>query len=456
MSATIPKKISIPNAWAPRDYQMPLWAYLERGGKRAVAVWHRRGGKDSLSLNWTAVSCFQRKGLYWHMLPTQKQGRKVVWDSIDKQGRRVIDQVFPKETRVSTNQQEMRIELVNGSIWQVVGSDNYDSLVGANPVGVVFSEYSVANPAAWDFMRPILAENEGWAIFIYTPRGKNHGYHLYDMASGNPDWFAELLKLDESGAYPMTVVEDERRAGMREEMIEQEFFCSFDAAVIGAYYGKLLQQLDADKKITSVPWEPSIEVHTAWDLGIDDQTAIWFVQVLGSEIRVIDYYAASGHGLNHFAKVLKDKPYVYGTHYLPHDVKVREMSTGQSRLETLTKLGIRPFVVPRLTVEDGIQAVRNILPKCWFDREGTRIGREALSLYRAEYDERHQTTKTRPLHDWTSHAADAFRYLAVGLREHKLTPVHKPEMADMEYSPFHNYSSGGHRPYVTEDWSPFS
>ena len=447
-------EITIPNHWTPRDYQRPLWDYMEHGGKRAVAIWHRRAGKDSMSLNWTACAAFQRVGVYWHMLPTAKQARKVVWDSIDKQGRRVIDQVFPEALRKSTNAQEMRIELINGSIWQCVGSDNYDSLVGSNPVGVIFSEFSVANPAAWDFMRPILGENEGWAVFIYTPRGKNHGHKLYVMAEENPSWFAQMLRLDESGAYPLEVVEEDRKAGMPEPMIEQEYFCSFEAAVLGAYYGKLIRQLELDDRVTGVPWAPEVEVHTAWDLGMDDMTAIWFYQMVGKEVRIIDYYENHGESPQHYVATLKSKPYVYGRHYLPHDVKVRELGTGKSRQETLQKLGLRADIVPRLAVEDGIQAVRNILPRCWFDKKATLKGREALSLYRSEYDEKYQTYKARPVHDWTSHASDAFRYLAVALREHTSNTGLDRQVAQMDYDPFNHNETFRHGKQGGNDYDP--
>lgn len=221
-------EVEIPNEWNPRKYQRDLWKYLCNGGKRAVAIWHRRAGKDSLSLNWTAKAMLNRVGVYWHMLPLNTQARKVVWDAIDKKGRRVIDQVFPVPLRKSVNSQEMKIEFWNGSIWQCVGSDNYNALVGSNPVGVVFSEYSLADPAAWDFIRPILAENGGWALFIYTPRGQNHGYTLYNNAIA-AGWFAQVLTVEDTQAIDLSVVDEERRAGMPEAMIQQEFYCSFDA-----------------------------------------------------------------------------------------------------------------------------------------------------------------------------------------------------------------------------------
>ncbi|MBO4520161.1 MAG: hypothetical protein J5787_03040 [Alphaproteobacteria bacterium] len=410
--------IKIPYKWKPRKYQMKLWNYLENGGKRAVAVWHRRAGKDSLSLNWTAVAAMQRVGVYWHMLPLQTQARKVVWDAIDKQGRRVIDQVFPKALRKSANAQEMKIELLNGSIWQCVGSDSYNSLVGANPVGVVFSEYSIADPAAWDFIRPILAENDGWALFIYTPRGRNHGLTLFETAEAAEGWFAQKLGVSETRAIPKAAVEAERQAGMDESIIQQEFYCSFDAALKGSYYGALLNDLENNGKIGSVPYDPALPVTTAWDLGVGDSTAIWFFQTNGAEVFIIDYYEASGVGLDHYVKVLKDKPYVYtDDNIFPHDIGVHELSSGKSRLDLLAGLGVRGLVLPRAGVDSGIAAVRLLLPRCRFDKEKCAKGLEALRQYQRAWDDQRKDFQPKPLHDWTSHAADAFRYLACGIKE---------------------------------------
>ena len=412
--------IKIPYKWKPRKYQMKLWNYLENGGKRAVAVWHRRAGKDSLSLNWTAVAAMQRVGVYWHMLPLQTQARKVVWDAIDKQGRRVIDQVFPKALRKSANAQEMKIELLNGSIWQCVGSDSYNSLVGANPVGVVFSEYSIADPAAWDFIRPILAENDGWALFIYTPRGRNHGLTLFETAEAAEGWFAQKLGVSETRAIPQSAVEAERRAGMDESIIQQEFYCSFDAALKGSYYGTLLNELENGGRICSVPYDPALLVTTAWDLGVGDSTAIWFFQTNGAEVFIIDYYEASGVGLDHYVKVLKDKPYVYtDDNIFPHDIGVHELSSGKSRLDLLAGLGVRGHVLPRAGVDSGIAAVRLLLPRCRFDKEKCAKGLEALRQYQRAWDDQRKDFQPKPLHDWTSHAADAFRYLACGIKERK-------------------------------------
>jgi hypothetical protein len=324
----------------------------------------------------------------------------------------------------------MRIGFVNGSAWQLLGSDNFKSLVGAPPVGLVFSEYALANPAAWDYLRPILAENGGSALFMFTPRGRNHAWKLYDLARGKPGWLADMLTVEDTGAIPPEVIAEERASGMSEDMIRQEYYCSFDAALPGAYYGKLLQQADSEGRIGRVPWAPELLTHTAWDLGIGDSTAIWFCQVSGQEARVIDYYENFGVGLDHYAKLLREKPYVYGEHILPHDAQVADLSTGRSRLQTLAGLGIAGRVLPREpNIEDGINAARNLLPRCWFDAEKCAGGLEALRQYRCDYDPERAIYSARPRHDWTSHAADAFRYLARGLPESALPTARRERYA---------------------------
>jgi phage terminase large subunit len=409
--------MKLPNDWPPRPHQQRLWKYLEAGGKRAVAVWHRRAGKDSTAINWTAAAAHQRVGTYWHMLPTASQGRLVAWEGRDGKGRRVIDQAFPRRLRSGIRHDRMSMELKNGSVWQVVGSDNYDRLVGANPVGVVFSEWSLTDPRAWDYVRPILAENGGWAVFIYTPRGRNHGFELNDMARHRGDWFAERLGVDATGVLEDEVIAAERASGMSEALIQQEYFCSFEAASEGSYYGKLLEQAEQAGRVTRVPWQPELKVDTWWDLGIGDSTAVWFSQQAGLERHFIDYYECSGEGLAHYAKMLQDKGYVYGEHRAPHDIAARELGTGRSRLEVAKGLGLNFRIAPRLSVEDGIEAVRNLLPRCWFDAENCRHGLKALRSYHREFNEQRQTFLPHPVHDWSSDAADAFRTGAVTLKD---------------------------------------
>jgi hypothetical protein len=431
-----PAPATPPYDWSARDHQRELWEYLTGGGKRAVAVWHRRAGKDSVALNFAAWASHQRVANYWHMLPTAAQGRKVVWDAIDGAGRRMIDQAFPRAVRAGKLDDEMMIRLKCGSTWQVVGSDNFDRLVGANPAGVVFSEWALADPRAWDFLRPILAENGGWALFIYTPRGRNHGAALFEMAQRAPGWFAQRLTVDETNVIAADVIEAERRSGMPEELIQQEYFCSFQAALTGAYYGTLLDGAERDGRIVSVPWTPELPVITAWDLGIGDSTSIWFAQAVGREVRLIDYYEASGVGLDHYASVLHAKPYTYGETLLPHDARQRELANGRTRLETMRRLGLaqNARIVPAVSIEDGINAVRVVLPRCWFDAAACARGLEALRQYRRAWHDDTQIFSERPLHDWTSHAADAFRYLALGLRE-PAAPVLRPARALDEDGP---------------------
>jgi len=425
--------IRLPNDWRPRDYQRPLWDAMEGGCKRAVAVWHRRGGKDSVGIHWSSVAAVQRPGVYWHMLPTIAQARKVVWDGRTKEGRKTMD-AWPDEIVSHRRNDEMKLELKNGSIWQCVGSDNYDSLVGSNPIGVVFSEYSLADPAAWDFIRPILAENGGWAVFLYTPRGRNHGWTLYDMARQTEGWHASLLTVEDTGAIPLSVVEDERAAGMSEAMIQQEFYCSFEAPSSGAYYADQLLAAEKDNRIGNVAHDPAVKVETWWDLGVSDATAIWFVQRVGQEIHLIDYYEMSGEGLPHYAKVLQDKGYVYGDHALPHDVKARELGTGKTRQETLSSLGLEIEVVRDHRIADRIEAARNLLARCWFDRDKCARGLDALRQYRKQLAPEHTWRdganpefRPNPVHDWASHAADAFGYGAMH------TPETAPSWEPIEY-----------------------
>jgi phage terminase large subunit len=406
------KEITIPYKFTPRDYQIPLISCIDRGYKRAVCIFHRRAGKDKTLINLITKEALKRVGVYYYLFPTYKQGRKIIWQGIDKAGMKFTDHI-PEEIRKRTNDQEMMIELKNGSIIQIIGTDDIDRIVGTNPVGCVFSEYSLQNPKAWDLLRPILAENEGWAVFNYTPRGKNHGYELYEMAKNNPKWFAQILTVDDTKAISQEAIEEERLAGMDEDLIQQEFYCSFEAAIQGAYYSKQINKANEDGRITNVPYVENLPVYTVWDLGVGDSTAIWFVQLVNQEIRIIDYYEAQGEGLPYYAKVLDEKGYKYGGHYAPHDIQVREMGSGLSRLETARSLGINFQVVKNISIDDGINAARTIFNRCWFDKEKTKQGVNCLVNYHKEYDEKRKEYKNIPYHDWSSHGADAFRYLAI-------------------------------------------
>jgi hypothetical protein len=413
-------KIRLPYNFSPRDYQLPVLKALDAGYKRAVCVWHRRAGKDKTFINHIAKSMYERVGGYYHFFPTYRQGKKVIWNGMDRNGYRFTDHI-PKALRKRVDNTDMLIETNNGSIYQVVGTDKIDLVVGANPIGCVFSEWSLQNPAAWDYMRPILAENNGWAVFIYTPRGKNHGFTILQTAIAFPKiWYSEVLTVENTKAIPEQILTQEHLEIIRKDgndaLYQQEYMCSFEVPIQGAYYAQQLMVADDEGRISGVPYDPATAVHTAWDLGIDDSMSIWFFQVVGQEFHFIDYYESSGEGINFYIKYLKEKRYVYGNHYAPHDIKVRELSTGKSRFETAKNLGIRFEIVPKLSLEDGIDAVRNVLNRCWFDKIKCDKGLSALRSYHKEWDEDNQVFKSKPEHDWSSHGADAIRTFAVGFK----------------------------------------
>ena len=430
-------KVKVPCDWTPREYQLPLFQYLESGGKRAICVWHRRAGKDLTGINWISVCSIMRPGLYWHLFPTYNQGRKIAWEGMTKDGRKFLDH-FPKENISAINNTEMRVTFKTGSIYQVVGSDNPDRLVGANPVGIILSEYALQDPRAWDYIRPILLENEGWAVFIYTPRGRNHGYTLLNHAKKNPKWFTQVLSVNDTMAVKEEAIDEERMAGMPEELIQQEFFCSFDAALVGAYYGNHMSHALDTGRIGLYPYDSQLMVNTAWDLGIGDQTVILFYQIHGLQIRIIDCYSNSGEGLSHYINVLETghrAQYAYGNHYAPHDIKVKDLSTGRTRLETAQSLGLRFRVVPKVSIEDGIEAVRSIMSRIyWNEDKNTEHLIEAARQYRKEWDDKKRCFNDRPYHDWTSDFMDALRYLALSVKRESQRREPLPTHAVHEYN----------------------
>jgi len=413
---------------------MKLWTYLERGGKRAVEVGHRRWGKDDVALHFTACAAIRRVANYWHMLPAYSQARKVIWNAINpKSGLRRIDEAFPQEMRTTTRNQEMSIDFRNGSTWQLVGSDNYNSLVGSPPAGIVFSEWALANPMAWAYLAPVLEENGGWALFIYTSRGNNHGKTMLRHSEITDGWFSQIIDAKSSPVFTelqLASILSEYKGIFGDEfgqmLFNQEYLCSFEGAQFGAYYSKQMSEARADGRITSVPHSTGLEVDTFWDLGVDDSMSIWFMQPVGREFRFIDYYENVGYGLEHYAKILKEKPYVYGNHYMPHDAAVREMTNNEialSRKEVAENLGIKPIVrVDRarnfdIIINVHIPAVRNVLAQSVFDEKKCATGILAMENYCAEYDEEKKILSNRPIKNWTCHAADAFRTFAAGYKE---------------------------------------
>jgi len=542
-----------------RDYQIPIADALEnKGYKKIIASLPRRAGKDLLCWNLIIRQALKRIGVYYYMFPTYAQAKKVIWQSSTNDSLRFID-FIPTSLIESSNSQDMSIRLVNGSLIQLIGSDNIDAIVGTNPIGVVYSEAALQDPRAYQFIRPILAANAGFSIFISTPCGKNWFYELFQIAKNSPDWFAYHLTLDDTQHIPLHEIERERAEGiMSEDLIQQEYYCfppghlvmtsdgtkdiqsirigdsvlthknvlqkvyrtymsyyegdliefthnfyghiltctpdhllyiykseicemvwekasnvkiddlfsmpaprlaiglykinfkqykgpvynlgvsqdesylvmdpefrgisgiavhncSWDMGVEGSYYSRYIDRMRVQGRLGDVPWESSFKVHTAWDLGMRDSTTIIFFQTIGTTLRIIDCYENSGYGLDHYIKVLQQKPYAYGKHIAPHDIKVRELGTGQSRLEKARTMGLTFTVAPDLSIEDGIEAVRATMSKMWIDEKNCAPLIKAVENYRHEYDTKKKSYKNTPLHDWSSHFSDCVRYLCISL-----------------------------------------
>lgn len=426
------EKIRIPHLFVPRDYQLGLMGAVPVHYKRGVFVWHRRAGKDRCAWNKVISEAIKVKANYHYYFPTYAQGKKVIWDAIDPvTGLKFLDHI-PAELLAKKNDTDLMVTLTNGSTIQIIGTDTYNRIMGTPPLGCVFDEYPLQDPAAWDFIRPILRENKGWAIFIYTFRGRNHGWKLYEMARQDPKWYAQILTVDqtkrEDGSPVITKadIDQDRKEGMDESLVQQEYYCSPDGYIQGAYYSKQILDARAEGRIGFYPYEQNQEVYTFWDLGVDDSTTMWFLQAIGKERRFIDYYENAGHGFDHYAKILREKPYVYAEHIMPHDAAAREMGAtdiAQSKKETAESLGIRPVrVVPRsknmdTIIQVHIPAVRTVFSQCTFDEKKCARGLSALEGYHSEYDEEKKILSSRPVHDWCSHGADAFRTFAVGFAE---------------------------------------
>lgn len=404
------------DSFIPRDYQCKLMYALENQGyKRLLSILPRRAGKDVTVFNLCIRQCLRKVCVIFYIFPTYSQGKKVIWDSITNQGRRILDYI-PPEVIESMNSQEMKIRFKNGSLLQIVGSDNFDRLMGTNPQGVVFSEYALQDPRAYQYIRPILTANNGWAIFISTPRGKNHLWDLYQIAQQSPHWFCQKLTIEETQHIPLSEIEREREDGlMSDDLIQQEYYTSFTMGVEGSYYGKYLDSLRLRGQISSVNYEPAFPVHTAWDIGVRDSTTIIFFQVIGKSINIIDCYDRSKEGLEHYVKILKEKEYIYGKHIAPHDIAVREWGSGITRIEKARQLGIKFTMSNQCSIEDGIEAVRSTLPKIWIDELKCKALINSIENYRQEYDIKNKIYKSAPLHNFASHYADALRYLCVSI-----------------------------------------
>ena len=388
-------------------------AFHERTERFACLVAHRRFGKTVASLNdliRDALTIDRQNVRVAYIAPYYRQAKAIAWD--------YLKEFTAPIPGIEVNASELRIDFPNGARIRLFGADNYDAMRGLYFDSVVLDEPADFPASAWPtVIRPALADRKGRATFIGTPKGKNDFWEIYNYAKTAPDWFCAMYKASETDILDVEELIEAKRT-MGEDRYEQEFECSFEAAIQGAYYAAEMKEAMDAGRICAVPYDKSLSVVTAWDLGIGDSTAIWFAQYAGREIRIIDYYENSGVGLDHYAKVLADKGYHYTRHVLPHDARVKELGSGKSRIETLANLGISDVqIAPSLAVEDGIQAVRSMIGRTWFDADKCERGVEALRQYRREFDDKLKTWRGRPLHDWTSHGADAMRYLAIGYSE---------------------------------------
>jgi len=431
------KKIRLPNNWRARDYQKPLWNYLADGGKRAIAIWHRRAGKDDVILHHTACAASERVAGYWHCLPEYAQARKSLWNAVNPHtGLRRIDEAFPPDIRESTNDNEMFIRFRNGSTWQAIGSDNYNAQMGASVAGIAYSEWALAHPGAWAYHRPILEENNGWAAFITTPRGRNHAKSMYDMALKTPGWFAEALTAFDTKALSA----DRLEAALTEyislfgrdvgtSQYQQEYLVDFNSSILGAFFALEMLDVRKEKRVLAVEPEPDRAVHRCWDIGVHHDTAIWWFQVVGGQVFWLDVYGASNAGVEHYAEVIEQKRKQHGwkdgTDFVPHDAKVKEWGIGRTRVESMQVFGLHPQLVRGASKQDGIEAARRTLPLSVFHPRTEEVGITALELYHRKWDEELKAFAKEEEHDWTSHYVDAFRYGSLAWRS--LPVIQPPE-----------------------------
>lgn len=432
--------ITVPANFSPRDYQLNLFQAMDgiagRPGtkkRRAFLRWHRRAGKDLSCLAYMFKEAASVRGVYYYFLPTYGQGRKIIWEGMTKPPEKSGDQpqfkfldMLPMKFRKRIQNQEMIIELINGSIFRVVGTDNIDSVMGTNPVGCVFSEYSLQDPRAWEYIRPILTENKGWAIFNGTPRGQNHMYKLEDSivhGTEKDKWYVSTLQTlwpnrpNYSGIVTPAQIEGERATGMDDDTIEQEFGVSYSALVKGAFYDKQVEETRTEGRIGSFGYNNYLPVDTFWDLGITDSTACWFRQMDGNRIIWFDYLESSGKDIAWYVQRLSDKGYHYRTHFLPHDGGNKSIQTNYRTVDIFRmmckemKVSDDVVVAPRTKIQDGINAVRGRFSRFYFNEDSpdVREGLKMLSLYHRKWDDRRQAFMKDPVHDWTSHCADAIR-----------------------------------------------
>ena len=402
--------IEIP--YVPRPLQAKLHNDLDNH-RFAVLNCHRRFGKTILiilHLIKKALTNDKKNPRYYLIGPTFVSIKRVCWDYLKQYASCIPGTTF--------NETELRCDLPNGARITLLSSEDPDKIRGIYADGVCIDECSQMNPILWnEIIRPALSDRKGFCYFISTPAGmSNIFYDLYQHAQSDPTWLAYTAKASETGIIDQEEL-DAAKAQMGDAKYKQEFECDWIANIEGAVYGEIIKSLEEKKQITRIAYDPALMVHTAWDLGVDDSTAIVFYQLLGNQILIIDYYEHNREGLPHYVQVVKDKDYVYGEHFAPHDIEVTEFSTGKTRREVAYQLGIRFKILPKINLEDGIHSLKMVLPKCWFDGDNTKPLIDALRHHHRKYNEKMKMFSNKPVKDWSSHAADAARYMALSITD---------------------------------------
>lgn len=422
-------EIEIPYKFQPRAYQQPIWDALKSGKKRVVACWHRGAGKDLFALNFLIWKAVQTPGVYLHCFPKYNQGKKAIWNSVhstdEGEAMSYLDHI-PKQIIRSKNSSDMRIELFNGSIYCVMGIDgkNATQARGMNPSFVILSEYAYMDPESWYTLEPRVSQNNGTAVFLSTPNGQNHFYHLYNYACDPTatDYVASRMTIDQTKTLELSHIEALRAEGIPEDFIQQEYYCDFNRGAEGSYYGKQIQAAKDEGRIGDVRPQLDNPVYTSWDIGVGDATAIFFFQQCpDGNVNVLHYYENSGSGLDHYLRYLDQwkakNACFYGQHFVPHDMENRDFSSGEKRIDVARRLGFEMTVVKKESIDEGIQNVRSLLPRCRFDAKECKLGIQCLEFYRKKWNDSLKIYYDEPLHDRWSHGSDSFRYLAGAIKQ---------------------------------------
>jgi len=446
-------KLSFRVRWYQQAFHEAL---VNRTHDRLMAIWHRRAGKDEIVLNAMRELALKDPGTYWHCFPEQKQARKAIWNGVNGHtGKRRIFEAFPEPLIKRMQDDDMFIELNNGATFQLIGSDRYDSTVGSGPKGIAYSEWALSNPSAWAYHSPMIRESNGFAAFITTPRGNNHAKTMYDRATNNPNWFAEILSIEKTGALgqeqlaeALQEYQDLHGIDLGFAIFEQEYYCSFAGAMVGAYWGAEMNKAEREGRIGDVPVNWNYPVHTAWDLGKAINNPIWCFQCIGDQLHIVDFHRPETDDLADWCKWLDDRGY-NGTDYVPHDIGHTNWGSKRTRIEMLLDHGRKPKQVKMASVADGLNAGREIIKFARFDKELTETGVDGLKNYRREWDDELKTFRQNPVKDWAEHIGSSWRYLALAYRAMDPEPTKKDAMAELlkpaTYNDLHPKAPGRNR-----------